>query len=244
MTREETSKLYAVMVIFYPECFRNNSVQEAAAWVNGWTDALSSCTYDQVSMAFKMYMQGANCKFPPKPGELIALINRTNPDHPDNGHSEADAWALVEKALRNSGYNAQEEFDRLPPEVREALGRADTLKTMALDENYYDHSGVYEATFVRSYRTIQERRRRDAQYSPDIVARIADARRVASEFSLPDGARDIDNRRKAQAEEAAQIRRDATSRKLGGMYTSDQVAGLLQKLADELGSNGDMETGH
>lgn len=232
MTREETSKLYAVMVIFYPECFRNNSVQEAAAWVNGWTDALSSCTYDQVSMAFKMYMQGANCKFPPKPGELIALINRTNPDHPDNGHSEADAWALVEKALRNSGYNAQEEFDRLPPEVREALGRADTLKTMALDENYYDHSGVYEATFVRSYRTIQERRRRDAQYSPEIRAAINDARKNATVYVLPADSQAAEDARREQADEATQIRINA--HQYGGRDVERAKAELIDEILQKL----------
>lgn len=232
MNREETARLYAVMVAYYPECFRNNSTQEAKAWVNAWTDALGAFSYPQISMAFKMYIQGANCKFPPKPGELIALINRTNPDHPDNGCSEMDAWGMVQHAVGNSSYNAQDEFSRLPPDIRDALGRPEVLKEMAMDESYFDHSGVYQSNFLKSYRAIQERRKQDAQYSPEIRTAINDARKNATVYVLPADSQAAEDARREQADEAAQIRINA--HQYGGRDVERAKAELIDEILQKL----------
>ena len=41
--------------------------------------------------------------------------------------NELEAWSLVRRALRNSGYHAKEEYEKLPPMVRRAVGSPDNL---------------------------------------------------------------------------------------------------------------------
>ena len=45
-----------------------------------------------------------------------------------NQLSEAEAWAMVSKAARNGLYGAREEFEKLPEDVKQAIGTPDQLK--------------------------------------------------------------------------------------------------------------------
>lgn len=44
--------------------------------------------------------------------------------------NELEAWSLVEKAIRNSIYNSQEEFSKLPPLVQKAVGSPNVLDAL------------------------------------------------------------------------------------------------------------------
>ena len=63
------------------------------------------------------------------------------------------AWGLVSKALRNGTYGAVEEFNKLPPLVKQAVGMPDNLKNWAASD-YQTIETVIQSNFLRTYETV------------------------------------------------------------------------------------------
>lgn len=94
-----------------------------------WYGLLQDLPYEQANLAIQKYMTSE--RFPPtiadirtKATEIIAPV--------EESMSELQAWALVQRALRNSGYNSEEEFAKLPEACQRAVGTAANLKEWAL----------------------------------------------------------------------------------------------------------------
>lgn len=143
MTREETVKIIRIMVDSYPN-YKPNNISET---VDVWYMMLSDYDYNLVAMALKAYILSDTSGFTPSIGQLVSKIQTITKPHE---LSEMEAWSLVSKAIRNSGYNSVEEFAKLPPLVQKAVGLPDQLKIWALDENYNEQ--VISSNFMRCYR--------------------------------------------------------------------------------------------
>ena len=69
---------------------------------------------------------------------------------------------MVRRALRNSSYHAEEEFDRLPPEIQQAIGGASALRDMSrIDSD--EVATVCQSHFLRAYSAIMARREEEAK---------------------------------------------------------------------------------
>ena len=132
------------MVDSYPN-YKPNDISET---VDVWNMMLSDYDYNLVAMALKAYILSDTSGFAPSIGQLVAKIQTLTKPQELN---EMDAWSLVSKAIRNSGYNSIEEFAKLPPLVQKAVGLPDQLRIWALDENYNEQ--VVGSNFMRCYRT-------------------------------------------------------------------------------------------
>ena len=136
------------MVDSYPN-YKPNDISET---VDVWQMMLSDYEYNIVAMSLKAYILSDTSGFAPSIGQLVGKIQAiTRPKE----LNEMEAWALVSKAIRNSGYNSVEEFAKLPPLVQKAVGLPDQLMTWSLDENYNEQ--VVSSNFMRCYRTELER---------------------------------------------------------------------------------------
>lgn len=132
------------MVDSYPN-YKPNNISET---VDVWNMMLSDYNYNLVAMALKAYILSDTSGFAPSIGQLVSKIQAlTKPQE----LSEMEAWSLVSKAIRNSGYNSVEEFANLPVLVQKAVGLPDQLRVWALDENYNEQ--VAASNFMRCYRT-------------------------------------------------------------------------------------------
>lgn len=153
MTREETQRILAAIQTAYPG-FRVENKKYA---VDLWTEMLSDLSYEQVSKALQYFISTDTKGFAPSIGQIRASVQMTEPvDWMDEGQ----AWALVYNALSNSNYHSREEFNRLPPDVRRAVGGPSALQAWAvMDENAIT---VAESNFKRAYRAVMETRKRDA----------------------------------------------------------------------------------
>lgn len=147
MTDKETAKIMAVLKVAYPRYYQGLSAEAAKQAVTLWTSMLIDYSYELVSKAVKALI--ATEKFPPTVADVIEKINlvTTRPQL-----SEVEAWYLVKKAIRNSGYHSQEEFDKLPMEVQAAVGNAGVLREWCMvDESSVET--VVGSNFMRSYRS-------------------------------------------------------------------------------------------
>lgn len=144
LKREETVKIIRIMCDCYPN-YKPNNLTET---VDVWNMMLSDYTYEQISLALKAYILADTNGFAPSIGQLVDRVNTFS--HPQE-LNELEAWSLVYKAIRNSGYNSEYEFSLLPDMVRKAVGTPNQLRTWAMDENFNEQ--VVSSHFIRCYRS-------------------------------------------------------------------------------------------
>lgn len=149
MTREETVKIIRIMSDCYPN-YKPNNLSET---VDVWQMMLDEYSYNQVSIALKAYVTSDTSGFAPSVGEIVAKIQLVSQPQELDGMA---AWGLVSKALRNGTYGAVEEFNKLPPLVRQAVGIPDNLKNWATSD-YQTIETVIQSNFLRTYETAVKR---------------------------------------------------------------------------------------
>lgn len=149
MTREETVKIIRIMCDCYPN-YKPNNLSET---VDVWQMMLDEYSYNQVSIALKAYVTSDTSGFAPSVGEIVAKIQTISQPQELDGMA---AWGLVSKALRNGAYGAVEEFNKLPPLVKQAVGMPDNLKNWATSD-YQTIETVIQSNFLRTYETIVKR---------------------------------------------------------------------------------------
>lgn len=140
---------------------------------NVWYELLRDLSYEQVNIAIQKYMLTE--KFPPtiadirtKANDIVAKI--------EESMSELEAWSLVSKAISNSGYHAEEEFDKLPEVCQRAVGNPQNLKEWAMMESD-SVATVEQSHFIRNYRVAVQRMQEDAKIPNNIKVAIADMRK-------------------------------------------------------------------
>lgn len=144
----ESKKIIASMMASFP----NYNPDDVDITAETWSKMLSDYTYEQISVALKSYILSDKSGFAPSIGQLVDKVHTiTTPQH----LNEMEAWSLVSKAIRNSGYHSVEEFAKLPPLVQKAVGQPEQLRTWAIDEDYSEE--VVSSHFVRCYRSELER---------------------------------------------------------------------------------------
>ncbi len=149
MTREETVKIIRIMCDCYPN-YKPNNLSET---VDVWNMMLENYSYEQVSVALKAYINSDISGFAPSIGQLIGKIQTISQPQELDGMT---AWGLVSKALRNGTYGAVEEFNKLPPLVKQAVGLPDNLKNWATSD-YQTIETVIQSNFLRTYETVVKR---------------------------------------------------------------------------------------
>ena len=108
--------------------------------------------YELVAAAVKAFISGDGKGFPPAIGQIKDRIRQiTTPEE----MSEQEAWALVSKAIRNSTYGSEEEFNKLPPEVQAVVHDPGQLKQWAMSPAE-DLESVIASNFMRSFRAKQK----------------------------------------------------------------------------------------
>ena len=170
MTIKEARKFVAVLMVTYPNY---NPIDEELA-AETWAGVTEEYTYKQVDIALRSYMKSNTSGFAPAPGQIIDKIYTMTAPQELN---EMEAWSLVSKAIRNSGYNSTEEFSKLPPLVQKAVGLPSQLRTWALDENYNEE--VVSSNFIKCYRN-ELARQREFQKMPQNVRNLIENANVGS----------------------------------------------------------------
>ena len=165
MTREETVKIIRIMVDSYPN-YKPNNISET---VDVWQMMLSDYDYNLVAMALKAYILSDTNGFAPSIGQLVDKIKTLAKPQELN---EMEAWSLVSNAIRNSGYNCEEEYSKLPPLIQKAVGTPSQLRTWAIDENYNEQ--VVSSNFIKCYKTVKNHSEEYNKMSSDIKSLIKD----------------------------------------------------------------------
>ena len=173
MTRDETKQILMRISTVYPNY---KPVSDLRFVVETWNEYLAEYSYEQVKAALQMFIVTDTSGFAPSIGQLIEKLSMIS--KPEQ-MGELKAWTLVSKAVRNSAYNSESEFEKLPPLVQKALGSAAQLRIWAMDEEY--NESVNGSNFMRTYRAVVERENKIAKMPAEIRNMIQNNNRLAIE---------------------------------------------------------------
>lgn len=147
MTKKEMAEIIAMMQTNYPDSFRDMSDKALNGKINLWFMQFRDDEYRDVLAAVMAHIATDTNRFMPPVGVIKAKLTEIR--MPED-LTELEAWGYVQKALRNSTYNAGEEFAKLPPVVQRLVGEPMQLQSWAcLDDKSLT---VVASNFQRSYK--------------------------------------------------------------------------------------------
>lgn len=154
MNRAETLKLILVIKNTYPKTYERFTRSDFEGMADMWTLIFEEYSYQEISLALKAYLTTNTSGFPPVPAQLIEYTRQKNPL---KEMSSAEAWDLVYKAICNSNYNSEEEFNKLPELCQKAIGSPASLRELAsMDADTV--KSVEGSHFKRNYETLAKRK--------------------------------------------------------------------------------------
>lgn len=155
MTTKEIAQLVYVVKAAYPKTYERFTNKDFENLILAWQMVLEDYTYQQASAGLKTYLASDTKGFPPSPGQVVDCIHKVI--KPQTGElTGLEAWALVRRAISNSNYNADAEFERLPAAVQRAVGSPANLREMAmLDIDQVET--VEQSHFIRNYEGMVKR---------------------------------------------------------------------------------------
>ena len=175
MTRSETLAVMSILKAAYPAYYRDMKRKDAEAVVNLWAEMLEDYPADLVAAAVKSHIASDRKGFPPHIGAIIAAIGEIN--RPAE-LSEGEAWALISKAIRNSGYNSDQEFEKLPERLQRIVGHPAQLREWALMDTSTVQS-VVQSNIMRSFRARAESERKMRAMPSDVRSKMEELTKAA-----------------------------------------------------------------
>ena len=152
MTKDEMVEIMAIITAAYPRFYDKQTDVDKIAALRLWYRHFMSISYDIMLQAADAVI--ATNKYPPTIAEINEKIDLLLRDNSEN-MSETEAWSYVSKAIKNSLYNYENEFNMLPPIVQKIVHNAYQLCEWAgMDESTIQ--SVVASNFVRAYRSEME----------------------------------------------------------------------------------------
>ena len=149
MTRKQVGKLLMTIQAYYP----NYNPPDKEITLNAWHIMLAEYPEELVLQALRACITTNTSGFAPDVGQIMSKIQTISQPQELDGMA---AWGLVSKALRNGTYGAVEEFNKLPPLVKQAVGMPDNFKNWATSD-YQTIETVIQSNFLRTYETVVKR---------------------------------------------------------------------------------------
>lgn len=152
MTRKETAQVLGILKIAYPNFYKSFTKEDSKNAIDLWAMMFEDEDVVMVASAVKAYIATDEKGFPPVIGQIKNKIRYLSGN---SSITEIEAWEKVKNAIRNSLYNAKEEYDKLPENIQRLVGSPLTLREWALlDVSELDT--VVQSNFMRSYKARQE----------------------------------------------------------------------------------------
>ena len=181
MTVQETGRVMDVLESAYPRYYAGIDKQRQERAVIMWASAFSRDDVRLVVAAVRSFIEMDEKGFPPVPGQIKAKMRLIA------GHgelSDTGAWNMVRNAIRNSGHESREEFEKLPPPLQKLVGNASQLREWALMDSETLNS-VVSSNFLKAYRAWSEREREYNALPPDVREVVTQSAAARARPELP-----------------------------------------------------------
>lgn len=150
MTRYEAAVLMATLRAAYPQYYARQTAEDSESAVALWAMMFEDDRAEEVAAAVKAFIATDVKGLPPSIGQIKAKLDTLRAEASGGELTAQEAWTLVQKAVRRSYYNAQEEFDKLPDTVRAVVGGPSMLRDWSVMD-VETLSSVVSSNFQRGY---------------------------------------------------------------------------------------------
>ena len=164
MTRKETGIIMDILATAYPRFYSGPDAPDPVKAVSLWAEMFSEDDVALVAAAVKALIATDDKGYPPHIGAVKAKLRQIT-GGPEE--TEADAWNLISRAVRNGLYGAKEEFEKLPPTLQRIVGSPAQLREWAMMDSETLHS-VVASNVQRSYKAISSMEREIAKLPGDV----------------------------------------------------------------------------
>jgi hypothetical protein len=164
MNREETIELMQEIEARYPTFAPSNPSKT----VDVWLEEFEGFPFEVVLAGVKTFASTDTKGYPPSIGQVkdkmfsLATMNMPNVN---------EAWDLVQRAIADSTYHAEERFEKLPPLLQKVVGSPTTLRNWGQTDNNTLGTVIY-SQFVKTYETILTREKEKAKIPRKVMALI------------------------------------------------------------------------
>ena len=165
MKPSETGIIMDILTAAYPNFYKGQNNKDRLNTMKLWAEMFSGYDVALVAAAVKSLIETDEKGFPPHIGAVKAKIRLLTAREE---MTEAEAWGIVSKAIRNGTYGSQEEFEKLPPNLKRIVGSPNMLREWARMDSDTVHS-VVSSNFQRSYRAVSAREREIAKLPQDVL---------------------------------------------------------------------------
>ena len=148
-----TWEMVGILLLTIHGFYANYIPPDKEITLNAWHIMLAEYPEELVLQALRACITTNTSGFAPDVGQIMSKIQTISQPQELDGMA---AWGLVSKALRNGTYGAVEEFNKLPPLVKQAVGMPDNLKNWATSD-YQTIETVIQSNFLRTYETVVKR---------------------------------------------------------------------------------------
>lgn len=171
MDRHETAQVLSVLRAAYPSFYRGMGKSELEGIVDLWASMFANDDPALVGVAVKALIATDVKGYPPHIGAVKDKLRQISTPAQ---MTEAEAWGYVRKALSNSLYGSDKEFEALPDLLKGLVGSPSQLREWAMMDEATVQS-VVASNFQRSYRAR-------AQYQRDFEALPGDVQQLARQI--------------------------------------------------------------
>lgn len=160
MTRDETVTILGILKTSYPNFYKDMSKNEMYNTIAIWSEMFENDDLRLVKVSVKELVQ--TLKFPP----TIADIKQKMYELTNQETLPIELWAKLKKAISNSAYNSEEEFEKLPEECKLFIQTPRQLKELSQNDAEINNT-VVKGQFLKQIETIQKRIKEDKQMLPE-----------------------------------------------------------------------------
>lgn len=172
MERHETQKILTVLKVNYPNTFRKFTREESEAYLDLWAEAFKHDYSELVVAAVKAIIYSDVREFAPNIAQVKQMMLKlAQPEE----LTEQEAWSIAYKAVCNSIYDAEREFQKLPKAVQSTIGSPEILRDWAKTDIETVNS-VIASNFMRSYK-VRVKQLAESELLPHEVKSISQAYR-------------------------------------------------------------------
>lgn len=150
MTIDETKMILGILKTAYPNFYKEMSKQEMLNVVDLWADMFKNDNSKLVTVAVKELIN--SFQYPP----TIADVKNKMYSLTNNEKTPSELWDRLQKAISRGIYHSEEEFEKLPDEVKEFIRSPKQLKELAMMDSDVVHS-VTKGQFLKQIEIIQQR---------------------------------------------------------------------------------------
>ena len=165
MTEKQVTDILNVLKISFPQSFHNWGQEQIIGYKALWVEMFKDDDARLVVNAVKSLISTSTSSFAPTIGQIKNKMHSLTTVNTEV--SSLEAWEVVRKAISRSGWYAEEEFEKLPDDLKRLVGSASQLHNWSQMDSDTVNS-VISSNFQRNYKQRAEKDKELAMLPNDV----------------------------------------------------------------------------